>query len=194
MQTIPVAAADTPSLSPDAFLASATSQRRDTQTAQLLELTEPEMAVLIAARHLQLRDKEPFTLEMCFHELRQFVQRVQRDLTSASTQNKHSVVMVGLEALAAREPILQAFTTLLALELLVPEPARLSLALPAGAATRTGPATNAYGTLPSATVIPEFLPVSTAVSGRAILAAATDPRRTEALSSVLVKWAESTGV
>lgn len=88
----------------------------------------------------------------------------------------------------------QAFHSLLALELLVPEPARLSLVLPAGAATRTGAATNAYGTLASATVVPEFVPVCTTVSGRAILEAATDPRRTEPLSSVLVKWAETTGV
>lgn len=98
--TVPVAM---DALEPDAFLASADTQRADLHSALLLELTELEMAVLITARHLQLRDKEPFTWEMCFHELQQFVQRVRRDLSSAATHARTSVAIASLEALAHRE-------------------------------------------------------------------------------------------
>lgn len=197
--TVPVAM-DT--LEPDAFLASADAQRVDLHSALLLELTELEMAVLITARHLQLRDKEPFTWEMYFHELQQFVQRVRRDLSSAATHARTSVAIASLEALAHRATAMrvrgrrltQAFHSLLQCELLVPEPARLSLALPAGVATRTGAATNAYDAFPSAGVVPEFLPVRVAVSGRAILASTTDTRRSEPLHSALVQWAASTGM
>ncbi|WFC95802.1 origin recognition complex subunit 4 [Malassezia brasiliensis] len=189
--TVPVAM---DALEPDAFLASADAQRADPAAALLLELTELEMAVLITARHLQMRDKEPFTWEMCFHELQQFVQRVRRDLSSAATHARTNVAIASLEALAHRDTAMQAFQSLLQCELLVPEPARLSLALPAGVATRTGAATNAYDAFPSAGVVPEFLPVRVAVSSRAILASTTDARRSEPLHSALVQWAASTGM
>ena len=159
------------------------------------DLNVPEMALMIAARHLQLRDKEPFTFEMCFHGLRHFVQRVQRDLNSgASAGHQAPLAITGLDTLAQRAPMLQAFHTLLDMELLLPEPARLSLTLPSGIASRTGPVTTAYGTLPSLTVIPEFLPVYAQVSAKAILASVESPARAEMLGSVLVKWAASTGL
>lgn len=156
------------------------------------------MALMITARHLQLREKEPFTFEMCFHELCHFVQRVQRDLNSGSSTaapgRAAPLAIAGLDTLALRAPMLQAFHTLLDMELLLPESARLSLTLPSGIATRTGPVTTAYGTLPSLTVIPEFLPVYAQVSAKAILDSVESPARAEPLGSVLVKWAASTGL
>ncbi|CCU98994.1 unnamed protein product [Malassezia sympodialis ATCC 42132] len=184
-----------PTLEPEAFARVAAAQRADPLEALLLDLNVPEMALMIAARHLQLRDKEPFTFEMCFHGLRHFVQRVQRDLNSgASAGHQAPLAITGLDTLAQRAPMLQAFHTLLDMELLLPEPARLSLTLPSGIASRTGPVTTAYGTLPSLTVIPEFLPVYAQVSAKAILASVESPARAEMLGSVLVKWAASTGL
>ncbi|WFD44207.1 origin recognition complex subunit 4 [Malassezia psittaci] len=160
----------------------------------LHELTELEMALLITARHLQLRDREPFTWEMCLEELHQFVQRLQRDLNAVSMKSSSSIASANLDALNNRSIMMQVFRNLLRLELFIPESARLSLALPSGVATRTGAATNAYGVWPSATVIPEFLPVFSNVSGRAVLESARSPNRVEPLHSSLIQWAESTGV
>lgn len=191
-QTVPVATAAAPRLDAAAFGHAAVNERRDWQTEQLLSLTEPEMGLLVTARHFQLREKEPFTFEMCLHELRQFVQRVQR--TNRGSTSAPSVALAGLDALAQRPPVLAAFYQLLHLDLLVPEASRVSLILPAGAAARTGPATNAYGVYASTAVVPEFSPVCSTVSGSALLKTLTDPRRREPLRSVLVQWAESTGI
>ncbi|WFD20960.1 origin recognition complex subunit 4 [Malassezia caprae] len=193
----PVAALQTgaPTLEPDAFAGVAATQRADPLEALLLDLNVPEMALMITARHLQLREKEPFTFEMCFHELRHFVQRVQRNLNSgASAEHQAPLAIIGLDTLAQRAPMLQAFHTLLDMELLLPEPARLSLTLPSGIASRTGPVTTPYGTLPSLTVIPEFLPVYAQVSAKAILASVESHARADLLGSALVMWAASTGL
>ncbi|WFD36711.1 origin recognition complex subunit 4 [Malassezia cuniculi] len=195
--TVPVACSAN-KLSAAAFADAAAEQQKDYAADLLLELTEPEMAVLVTARHLQMRDKELFTFEMCFQELEHFVKRIHADLNSATSTEKGvpraMLALTALESLASRETILKAFYNLVSLELLLPESARLSLSLPSGVASRSGPVTNAYSHFPSATVIPEFLPVRTSVSGRAILESTSDPRRTEPLNSILVKWAESTGV
>lgn len=196
--TIPMACItpESPELHASAFVEASTSQQQDTTAQLLLELTEPEMAVLITARHLHLRDKELFTFEMCFHELVHFVRRVQSDLTAAVSEKgtpRALVALVGLESLASRSLIRQAFSRLLSLELFLPEPARLSLTLPSNVASRTGAVTSAYGTFPSATVVPEFLPVRSCVSGKAVLDSARDSARPEPLNSILLKWAESAG-
>lgn len=169
---------------------------RETYGRPDAELTVPEMAIMITARHLQLREKEPFTFEMCFHELCHFVRRVQRELVSGASESaSHSIVAISsINVLAERFYVMQAFHRLLELELLLPESARASLVLPCGVATRTGTVTNAYGTLPAPSVIPEFLPVRAQVTAKAILDSAVSPARVEPLSSILVKWAESTGV
>ena len=98
------------------------------------------MAIMITARHLQLREKEPFTFEMCFHELCHFVRRVQRELVSGASESaSHSIVAISsINVLAERFYVMQAFHRLLELELLLPESARASLVLPCGVATRTG--------------------------------------------------------
>lgn len=148
------------------------------------------MALLAAVRHLQLREREPFTFEMCFHELGHFVQKAQRDLT-----DRHAPLSVaGLDRLSDRAWMHRSFAHLLALEILLPEPARQSLALPSGVATRTGAVTSAYGTLPSASVVPAFLPVRAQVTPKAILDSITSSARTAPLSSMLVTWAASLGV
>lgn len=194
---VPVALAADKPLTAAAFADAAAAQHQDPSRSLLLELTEPEMAVLVTARHLQIRDKELFTFEMCFQELEHFVHRIHTDLNTASGTDKGMprgmVALAALEALASRDTIMQAFYNLVSLELLLPESARLSLTLPSGVASRSGPVTNAYSKFASATVIPEFLPVRTCVSGREILESVSDPRRTEPLNSILVKWAESTG-
>ena len=193
--TVPVALAAHQPLTAASFVE---AQRQPRASDVLLELTEPEMAVLVTARHLQLRSKELFTFEMCFQELEHFVRRIHTDLNNASDGVKGVprglLALTALEALASRETILQAFFNLIALELLLPESSRLSLTLSSGVASRSGTMTNAYSLHPSATVIPEFLPVRTSVSGREILESTSDPRRTAPLNSILVRWAESTGV
>ncbi|PKI85475.1 hypothetical protein MVES_000110 [Malassezia vespertilionis] len=196
---IPVAALTVPTLDAATFLHCAKTQREDAQRAAMHDLTEAELAVLIAARHLQLQGKEPFTFEMCFRELDQFVQRVRRDLRSGQSAHIHgisrgTVAIAGIDALANRTSMMGAFQRLLALEMLVPEPARLSLALAAGVASRTGAATSAYGTLANASVVPEFLPVRTAMPARMILEGVQDQERPEPPSAILLQWAEGTGM
>ncbi|WFD32542.1 origin recognition complex subunit 4 [Malassezia sp. CBS 17886] len=186
-----------PMLDTAAFAHAAAARRTDPVYALLLELSDAETAILVAARHLQLRENEPFTFEMAFHELAQFVQRTQRDLDSGADSRLRSRGAFGLAMLhlfADRRRMLQTFYQLLAQELLLPESSRLSLALPAGAAARTGPATSAYGVLPSATVIPEYLPVRTVVPGKALLESTRDASRVVPLNSLLLKWAESSGM
>lgn len=178
-----------PRLDPHAFIQAAESQRADPTHAFLLELSAPEMALMISARHLQLCEREPFTFEMCFHHVRQFVKRAQRDLSTGG-----SVSVMSLDILASRTPMLDAFHRLLEAELLLPEPARVSLTLPTGIAVRTGTVTSPYGTLPAPTVIPAFLPVRAQVSAKAILDSVHSLERVEPLSSVMIKWAESTGL
>ncbi|WFD04787.1 origin recognition complex subunit 4 [Malassezia vespertilionis] len=209
VEIIPVAALTVPTLDAATFLHCAKTQREDAQRAAMHDLTEAELAVLIAARHLQLQGKEPFTFEMCFRELDQFVQRVRRDLRSGQSAHIHgisrgTVAIAGIDALANRTSMMgvcilyrylrKAFQRLLALEMLVPEPARLSLALAAGVASRTGAATSAYGTLANASVVPEFLPVRTAMPARMILEGVQDQERPEPPSAILLQWAEGTGM
>ena len=73
----------------------------------LHELTELEMALLITARHLQLRDREPFTWEMCLEDLHQFVQRLQRDLNAVSMKSSSSIASANLDALNNRSLMMQ---------------------------------------------------------------------------------------
>lgn len=109
--TIPVAlaAAAQPHFTAADFVDATATQRADPLLELLLELTEPEMAILITARHLQMRDKDVFTFEMCFYELVHFAKRVQTDLGSAATGMQGAprglLAVAGLQALAAREPI-----------------------------------------------------------------------------------------
>lgn len=197
--TPPVAALSVanPCLEAGAFVHAAELQRHDPTLAFMLELSMPEMVLMITARHLQLSEHEPFTFEMCFHHICQFVKRAQRDLGTAIDATERRIVnvsMAGLDALASREPMQQAFQRLLDAELLLPEPARVTLALPSGIASRTGTVTSPYGTLPGPTVIPTFLRVRSQVSAKAILESVCSPERVEPLSSLIVKWAESTGL
>ena len=137
--TVPVALAAHQPLTAASFVE---AQRQPRASDILLELTEPEMAVLVTARHLQLRSKELFTFEMCFQELEHFVRRIHTDLNNASDGVKGVprglLALTALEALASRETILQAFFNLIALELLLPESSRLSLTLSSGVASRSG--------------------------------------------------------
>jgi len=191
----PIAAlsASRPHLEASAFVAAAQAQRLDPTFAFLQELSNPEMAILISARHLQLCEREPFTFEMCFYHICQFVKRAHAILGTGDDR-RVTVSFASLDTLASRTSMMQAFQRLLDLELLLPEPARVSLTLPTGIASRTGPATSPYGTLPTPTVIPSVLPVRAQVSAKAILESALSPERVEPLSSVMIKWAESTGL
>lgn len=130
---------------------------------------------------------------MCFYHICQFVKRAHAILGTGDDR-RVTVSFASLDTLASRTSMMQAFQRLLDLELLLPEPARVSLTLPTGIASRTGPATSPYGTLPTPTVIPSVLPVRAQVSAKAILESALSPERVEPLSSVMIKWAESTGL
>ncbi|PWN50679.1 hypothetical protein IE53DRAFT_387005 [Violaceomyces palustris] len=74
-----------PWLDPIDFVGSAWEQRGDSTNQVLRDLTEPEMALLIATKHLQTRDRQTFNFEMCYDELIRFARAEARQRQAAGT-------------------------------------------------------------------------------------------------------------
>lgn len=116
----------------------------------LRDLTEPELALLIAIKHLQTRDRQVFNFEMCFDELRRFAARDASERQAASTGSLCTDVSAEVTATAVaagtagaigavgavgslsgsavstpffadRKLALMSFHTLLSLEIVLPE-------------------------------------------------------------------------
>ncbi len=74
-----------PSFDLESLVETAATEVGDGMIHVLRDLTEPEMALLIAVKHLQTRDRQVFNFEMCFDELRRFAARDARERQAAST-------------------------------------------------------------------------------------------------------------
>ncbi len=105
------------------LLSTASTEVGDGLIHILRDLTEPEIALLIAVKHLQTRDRQVFNFEMCFDELRRFASRDASERHAASTGSSGGMTgsAVSTPFFADRKIALMAFHELLNLEILLPE-------------------------------------------------------------------------
>lgn len=198
----------------EAILQSASMEVGDGMLRVLSDLTEPEMSLLIAVRHLQTRDRQIFNFEMVFDELRRFASRDARERQAASTGNAGTPAALGLSSglsqsttgvlsgsavstpfYADRKIALMSFHSLLNLEILLPENyvTTLSISNPVAKPSTAPSATSQTGRANQNTIRKDFWKVRCILSPPLILQAVRDRSRPIALNSSLIKWAASHG-
>lgn len=198
----------------ETILQSASIEVGDGMLRVLSDLTEPEMTLLIAVKHLQTRDRQIFNFEMVFDELRRFASRDARERQAASTGNSNSSLTalagtVGAQGAAGplsgsavstpfyadRKIALMSFHSLLGLEILLPENhvTTLSISNPVAKPSAAPSATSQTGRANQNTIRKDFWKVRCILSPPLILQAVKDRSRPIALNSSLVKWAASHG-
>ncbi len=190
---LPAVAATTttnPLLDVEILIQTAAIEVGDGMSHILRDLTEPELALLLAIRQLQLRDRAVFNFEMVFDELRRFAARDSRDRQSATSGASGSVASASY---ADRKIALLAFHTLLGLELLLPENyvTTLTISNPVAKPSATPTATQT-GRANQNTIRKEFWKVRCVLQPNTIAAAARDRSRPIAVTSSLEKWASHT--
>ncbi|KAI3479240.1 hypothetical protein L1887_58671 [Cichorium endivia] len=191
---LPAVAATTttdPLLDVEVLIETAAIEVGDGMSHILRDLTEPELALLLAIRQLQLRDRVVFNFEMVFDELRRFAARDSRDRQSAATSGSSG--SVASASYADRKIALLAFHTLLGLELLLPENyvTTLTISNPVAKPSATPTATQT-GRANQNTIRKEFWKVRCVLQPNTIAAAAKDRSRPIAVTSSLEKWASHT--
>lgn len=174
----------------------------------LRDLTEPEMALLIAVKHLQTRDRQVFNFEMCFDELRRFAARDARERQAASTgatqvaANNASAEpgMGGLSGSAVSTPFyadrkiaLMSFHSLLSLEILLPENHVSTLTISNPVAKPSAAPFASTGRANQNTIRKEFWKVRCILTPHLIAQAVKDRQRQVPVNSSLVKWVSSHG-
>lgn len=189
------------------LLTTASTEVGDGLVHVLRDLTEPELALLIAVKHLQTRDRQVFNFEMCFDELRRFASRDARERQAASTGSSSlsslpnnaeggalSGSAVATPFYADRKIALMAFHSLLSLEILLPENVVSTLTISNPVAKPSAVLANAQtGRANQNTIRKEFWKVRCILSPFAIVSAVKDRQRQVAIGSSLVKWAGSHG-
>ncbi|SPO20423.1 related to Origin recognition complex subunit 4 [Ustilago trichophora] len=200
------------------LLSTASVEVGDGMLSILRDLTEPEMALLIAVKHLQTRDRSVFNFEMCYDELRRFAARDARERQAASTGSNSLELGAGAASAAAaaggggggggvlsgsavttpfyadRKIALMAFHTLLSLEFLLPENYVSSLSISNPVAKPSAvPFAGQTGRANQNTIRKEFWKVRCILTPNLIVQAVKDRQRPVAVSSALVKWASSHG-
>ncbi|SPO21343.1 related to Origin recognition complex subunit 4 [Ustilago trichophora] len=191
------------------LLSTASVEVGDGMLAILRDLTEPEMALLIAVKHLQTRDRSVFNFEMCYDELRRFAARDARERQAVSTGSNSLELGAGAAAAgggvlsgsavstpfyADRKIALMAFHSLLSLEFLLPENYVSSLSISNPVAKPSAvPFAGQTGRANQNTIRKEFWKVRCILTPNLIVQAVKDRQRPVAVSSALVKWASSHG-
>lgn len=192
----------------EGILESAATEIGDGMIHVLRDLTEPEIALLIAVKHLQTRDRQVFNFEMCFDELRRFAARDTRERQAASTGSANlttsniagggggglSGAAVATPFYADRKIALMSFHSLLSLEILLPENyvSTLTISNPVAKPAATVGSTQT-GRANQNTIRKEFWKVRCILSPPVIVSAVKDRLRQVPISSSLVKWASSHG-
>ncbi|SAM59105.1 related to Origin recognition complex subunit 4 [Ustilago bromivora] len=181
------------------ILETASTEIGDGMIHILRDLTEPEIALLIAVKHLQTRDRQVFNFEMCFDELRRFAARDTRERQAASTASTSTNTTGGGAAFAIpfyadRKIVLMSFHSLLSLEILLPQNyvSTLTISNPVAKPAATVGSTQT-GRANQNTIRKEFWKVRCILSPPVIVAAVKDRLRQVPISSSLVKWAGSHG-
>ncbi|TKY90963.1 hypothetical protein EX895_000961 [Sporisorium graminicola] len=199
-----------PSLDVTMLLETAAVEVGDGTIHILRDLTEPEMALLIAVKHLQTRDRQVFNFEMCFDELTRFAARDARERQAASSTTTALAAAdsaavgeaggAGLSGSAVATPFfadrkiaLMSFLALLSLELILPENSVASLSIANPVAKPSAAASAGTGRTNQATIRKEFWKVRCVLTPHTIVNAVKDRLRPIAISSSLVKWASSHG-
>lgn len=200
-----------PSLDVTMLLETAAVEVGDGTIHILRDLTEPEMALLIAVKHLQTRDRQVFNFEMCFDELTRFAARDARERQAASSTTTAAAAAAdsaavggaggaGLSGSAVATPFfadrkiaLMSFLALLSLELILPENSVASLSIANPVAKPSAAASAGTGRTNQATIRKEFWKVRCVLTPHTIVNAVKDRLRPIAISSSLVKWASSHG-
>ncbi|PWY97238.1 hypothetical protein BCV70DRAFT_195760 [Testicularia cyperi] len=191
-----------PCLDVDHVVASASSQISEGMIDVLSDLTEPEMALLIAVKHLQTRDRSIFNFEMCFDELRRFAAREARDRSAVSATSTDVSVAGGFVGSATTAPFyadrklaLMSFLSLLNLEILVPDNQILSLTIsnPVAKPSATPSSTSQTGRSNQNTIRKEFWKVRSIFPPNVIVQAVKSRARTHPINSSLIKWVSSHG-
>lgn len=187
-----------PSLDVTTLVETASIEIGDATTHILRDLTEPELALLIAVKHLQTRDRNIFNFEMCFDELCRFAARDARERQSATDPTSTLTgSAVATPFFADRKIALMSFHSLLSLELVLPESNVMSLSVgnPVArpSASGVGVRGGQVGRSNQATIRKEFWKVRCVLAPNVIVEAVRDRHRQVAISSSLVKWASSHG-
>ncbi|CBQ68152.1 related to Origin recognition complex subunit 4 [Sporisorium reilianum SRZ2] len=184
-----------PALDATTLLETAALEVGDGTLHVLRDLTEPELALLIAIKHLQTRDRAVFNFEMCFDELARFAARDARERHAASSDTLAGLAgsAVATPFLADRKIALMSFHSLLALELVLPENSIASLSIANPVAKPSAATGGNTGRTNQATIRKEFWKVRCVLAPTTIVNAVKDRHRPIAISSSLVKWASSHG-
>ncbi|KAN0060195.1 origin recognition complex subunit 4 [Thecaphora frezii] len=178
-----------PALSVAALLASAGNSLGDGHYATLFELTEPELALLIASKHLQTRDRLVFNFEMCLDELVRFVARESKRRTVAAS----SIASGSIASLQDRRIALMAFQSLLQLEVFLCEAHVLSLAFAAAGGVRGATAGAGGAGAGKGNPRLEYVKVR-CIWDPVTIRNVVREREARGVASALVKWANSSGV
>ncbi|CEH17457.1 Origin recognition complex, subunit 4 [Ceraceosorus bombacis] len=216
--SIPIAglSASKPQLDTQAFLTAAHSQRDDSTSQVLDDLSTAEFALLVASKHLQRLDRQVFNFEMCFKILRDWAQRCRRERQGVgaaslepSGEAERTLELDGAASprtrrrigdnesdklLVNREKMLMAFQSLLTAEIFLPDAMFSSMSLlqgpQSGAASLTG---RSKSSLSGGSVRLEYLKVRCAVDAVSIADAARRSTRRVPLDTALVLWATGSG-
>lgn len=167
----------------------------------LSDLSITEFGLLIASKQILNRNRQVFNFEMCFDEVKRFVEKIEMDRMGASSTNVINTISgtndasrrrigqvnnsLGWQGLTNRTRVMMAFRSLLELELFQPEATidTLSLNRPATSPTSRG----------GQVVRTEYLRVKCTIFPQDIIAAARARNRKEALGTHMVQWASSNG-
>lgn len=170
----------------------------------LSDLTITEFGLLIASKQILNRNREVFNFEMCFDELKKFVQRIEMDRMGASANVVHTIsgtndtsrrraigeaisgTSLGWQGLLDRKRVMMAFRSLLQLELFQPEASINTLSL-------NGPATSLLTARGAQIVRTEYLRVKCTIFPQDIIAAARATSRKGTLGTHMIQWATSNG-
>ncbi|GAC99488.1 hypothetical protein PHSY_007090 [Pseudozyma hubeiensis SY62] len=185
-----------PSIDLSTLLSTAANEVSDGIIHILRDLTEPELALLIAIKHLQTRDRQIFNFEMCYDELRRFASRDARERQAASSSAEGGTagggVAVSTPFFADRKIALMSFHSLLSLEIVLPENWVSTLTI-SNPVAKPSAAPGAVGRSNQSTIRKEFWKVRCILPPQVIVSAVKDRQRQVAVSSSLVKWATSHG-
>ncbi|KAJ9476449.1 Origin recognition complex subunit 4 [Pseudozyma hubeiensis] len=186
-----------PSIDLPSLLSTAATEVSDGIIHILRDLTEPELALLIAIKHLQTRDRQIFNFEMCYDELRRFASRDARERQAASSAEGGTAgggggVAVSTPFFADRKIALMSFHSLLSLEIVLPENWVSTLTV-SNPVAKPSAAPGAVGRSNQSTIRKEFWKVRCILPPQVIVTAVKDRQRQVAVSSSLVKWATSHG-
>ncbi|PWN38786.1 hypothetical protein IE81DRAFT_350751 [Ceraceosorus guamensis] len=216
--SVPIAglSASNPQLDTQAFLTAAHSQRDDSTSRVLDDLSTAEFALLVASKHLQRLDREVFNFEMCFKVLRDWVRRSRREREGVGAggmelfgEAERTLELDGASSprtrrrigdnesdklLVDRDKTLMAFQSLLTAEIFLPDAMFSSMSLlqgpQSGAASLTG---RSKSSLSGGSVRLEYLKVRCAVDAVSIADAARRSTRRVPLDTALVLWATGSG-